>query len=401
MLQMREILQSPTFQNFQLLAGRKGLEHEVRSVSILDYEGIFHEFNDFGADTLILTSLLFARENPAEILTAVQALEKNNIAGFAVKTVLFQELPAEVIAFAEEKSLPLFLFNETYMEDIVVNVNDLLKIKQNYLLLEEKIDFLLQMDKPVPVIENTAREINSSFEMRVLAAYILPKSSKTSLHEVRDFFERLFYKKYRQMPKDAYAYLKYESGILLLASFKDGDAPADSLSFFHRMMQKLDIQSQNFFIGISTLHRTFRALDAAIRESLQANRIARFKGQDVQLYAELGIHSYLLLLYENQKLALPYRQALAILRSYDQSYTSNLFETMQLYVEEHGEVSAVASRLFQHPNTIRYRLRKVRELLEPVFGTEDFYEQLFITMRLGLYQQMDEPKARSRSSVVK
>ena len=37
MLQMREILQSPTFQNFQLLAGRKGLEHEVRSVSILDY----------------------------------------------------------------------------------------------------------------------------------------------------------------------------------------------------------------------------------------------------------------------------------------------------------------------------------------------------------------------------
>ena len=48
----------------------------------------------------------------------------------------------------------------------------------------------------------------------------------------------------------------------------------------------------------------------------------------------------------------------------------------------------MAGRLFQHPNTIRYRLKKARELLVPVFGKRDFYEQLFITLRLQLYKKL-------------
>ena len=400
MLQVREILQSPTFQNFQLLAGEAGLEHEVRSVSILDYEAVFDDFSDFGADTLVLTSLLFAREAPEKILTALASLTERHIAGFAVKTVIFQALPQEVLDFAEAQGVPLFLFHDTYMEDLVVNVNDLLKIKQNYLLLEEKIAFLLQTDKPESLIESTAREINTAFESRVLAAYLLPQNQKSALHEVRDFFARLFYKKYRQLAHGPQAYLKYESGILLLATFPKQDVPADAAAFFHRMMQKLDIQPQHFTMGISTVHPTFRALDAAIQESLQANRIARFTDTACMLYADLGIHRYLQLLYEDKRMALPYRQAMEILSSYDEKYTSNLFETLQLYIEAHGEISAVAGKLFQHPNTIRYRLRKARELLEPVFGREDFYEQLFITMRLQSYRQMEACKGK-RLHIVK
>lgn len=89
-------------------------------------------------------------------------------------------------------------------------------------------------------------------------------------------------------------------------------------------------------------------------------------------------------------MSLPYREAIRVLQEYDAKYTSNLLETLQLYVEGHGEISAVAGQLYQHPNTIRYRLRKAKELLEPVFGTADFYEQLFITIRLWLYRQMDK-----------
>ena len=70
MLQLKEVLQSPAFQNFQLLAGEEGLEREVRSVSILEYEAVIDNFADFSADTLILTSLFDARENPGMLLEA-------------------------------------------------------------------------------------------------------------------------------------------------------------------------------------------------------------------------------------------------------------------------------------------------------------------------------------------
>ncbi len=388
MLQLREILQSPTFQNFQLLAGEAGLEREVRSVSILEYEAVIDDFADFSADTLILTSLFYAREDPGLLLESMRALLARNIAGFAVKTVFFHELPKEAVEFAEEHHLPLFIFHDTYMEDIVVNVNDLLKIKQNYLLLEEKIAFLLQTAKQPAVISDTAHEINPFFAPFLLAAYILPKNLKMSLRDVHAFFERLFYKKYHQLQNEPYSYIKYGSGILLLASFQKNSLPADHNAFFQRMMQRLDILPENFFIGISTLHRTFRHMDAAVRESLHANRFARFSQQQLVRYEDLGVDSFLLLLADNKDMALPNQQAIALLQEYDEKYTSQLLDTMILYVEEHGEISAVAGRLFQHPNTIRYRLKKAKELLVPVFGTKDFYEQLFLSIRLYLYKKL-------------
>ena len=388
MLQLKEVLQAPAFQNFQLLAGEEGLEREVRSVSILEYEAVIDNFADFSADTLILTSLFYARENPGMLLEALKALEPRRIAGFAVKAVFFQELPAEAIAFARQQGLPLFLFHDTYMEDIVVNVNDLLKIKQDYLLLEEKVEFLLQRAKQPSVISDTAHEINPFFAPFLLAAYILPRDMKTSLRDVHAFFERLFYKKYHQLQQEPYAYIKYGSGILLLASFHKNEVPEDVSGFFRQRLRRLDILPKDFFIGISTLHRTFSRLDTAVRESLHANRFARFSGQPLVRYEELGMDSFLLLLAENKDMDLPNQRAVAILQEYDDKYTSNLLETMSIYVQEHGEISAVAGRLFQHPNTIRYRLKKARELLVPVFGERDFYEQLFITLRLQLYKKL-------------
>ena len=392
MLQVKEVLQSPMFQNFQLLAGEQGLEREVRSVSILEYEAVIDNFADFSADTLILTSLFYARENPGLLLEALKALTARGIAGFAVKAVFFQELPAEAVAFARQQGLPLFLFHDTYMEDIVVAVNDLLKIKQNYLLLEEKVAFLLQVDKPSSVIGDTAHEINPFFAPFLLSAYILPKDMKVSLREVQAFFERLFYKKYRQLQNETYSYIKYGSGILLLASFRKEEVPGDVVLFFRQLMRRLDIIPEDFFLGISTLHRTFHRLDTAVRESLHANTCARFSGQESLVYDALGMDSFLLLLADNKDMALPWREAVRVLREYDEKYTSSLLDTMQLYVEEHGEIAAVAGRLFQHPNTIRYRIKKARELLEPVFGETDFYEQLFLSLRLYLYDRFEDKR---------
>lgn len=385
MLQVCDLLKTPTFQKFECIAGSTGVLHEVRSVSILEYEALFDDFSDFSADTLVLTSLFFAKENPDKIKESLLALKERNVAGVAVKTIFFRELSDEVRALADRLELPLFLFQDTYMEDIVVTVNDLLKVRQNYLLLEEKINVLLQKDKSPAVISNAAREINVFFAPWIIAAYLLPKSKQSSLQDVRLFFERIFYKKYHELQNEPFSSIKYGQGILLLATFQQQDIPSDVLGYFRQRMRKLDLVSKNFYCGISTCHETFAQLDTAIEESMQANQIACFRQCDEQLYEDMGIHSYLLPLAAESKLALPWRQAVEILQDYDGKYTSNLFQTMQIYIEEHGEISAVAGRLYQHPNTIRYRLRKAKELLAAVFGKEDFYEQLFIAMRLDLY----------------
>jgi hypothetical protein len=54
--------------------------------------------------------------------------------------------------------------------------------------------------------------------------------------------------------------------------------------------------------------------------------------------------------------------ALARLLDYDRRHDSRLVETLQVWLDAFGDVSAAAELLFVHPNTFRYRLRRVAEV---------------------------------------
>ena len=56
--------------------------------------------------------------------------------------------------------------------------------------------------------------------------------------------------------------------------------------------------------------------------------------------------------------------SLARLIEYDRQHQSNLVETLQAWLDAFGDVRAAAAALFVHPNTFRYRLRRVAEVGE-------------------------------------
>ena len=70
---------------------------------------------------------------------------------------------------------------------------------------------------------------------------------------------------------------------------------------------------------------------------------------------------------------------LGALRSYDEKNATALYETALCYARCHGDAALAAKRLFQHPNTVRYRMQKAKVLLCGE-GAEDkaFYEQLYL-----------------------
>jgi sugar diacid utilization regulator len=55
---------------------------------------------------------------------------------------------------------------------------------------------------------------------------------------------------------------------------------------------------------------------------------------------------------------------LARLLAYDAQNNAQLVETLRAYLDEFGDVTAAAARVFVHPNTFRYRLRRVVEVGE-------------------------------------
>lgn len=74
--------------------------------------------------------------------------------------------------------------------------------------------------------------------------------------------------------------------------------------------------------------------------------------------------------------------ALARLMAYDARHHTNLEETLRAWLESFGDVVAAAEGLYVHPNTFRYRLRRVTEVAEMDLTDPDVRFGALLQLRL-------------------
>ena len=145
-LTVRDLMKLQCFNYLELIAGQKGLERKVSGMGIVDYE-LMPEFVEeylqtFSSGDFVLCSFLYqyCREKPEEILPMVKTLYHHDIAGIGYKTVLYPELPQEVLDFADQNNFPIFRFGrEIYYENLVYEISDALRTDDRNLLTAENI----------------------------------------------------------------------------------------------------------------------------------------------------------------------------------------------------------------------------------------------------------------------
>ncbi len=70
-------------------------------------------------------------------------------------------------------------------------------------------------------------------------------------------------------------------------------------------------------------------------------------------------------------------------RDYDHGHSTDLLETLEVFVREHGSVQQASDRLYIHRNTLRQRLNKISTLIDqPVEGIQDWLPLLLAVMIL-------------------
>jgi PucR C-terminal helix-turn-helix domain len=99
-------------------------------------------------------------------------------------------------------------------------------------------------------------------------------------------------------------------------------------------------------------------------EALLAANVAEAEGEGMLAFEDTG--SYRLLLpamsEDPGELERFYEETVAPLAAYDEQYETELVSTIGAYLENDGNVTPTADRLFTHRHTIRYRLERVKEL---------------------------------------
>lgn len=117
-------------------------------------------------------------------------------------------------------------------------------------------------------------------------------------------------------------------------------------------------------IGIGKFYPSILDLCRSYQEAKQALELGRFIRESAHItqFEDLGI-IHLLAHISQEVLDDYYKEYLAPVIEYDEKNHASFLETLQVYFQQNGEFNPTAEKLYMHPNTLRYRLRKIEELL--------------------------------------
>ncbi|MET3505413.1 PucR family transcriptional regulator [Halalkalibacter oceani] len=143
---------------------------------------------------------------------------------------------------------------------------------------------------------------------------------------------------------------------------------------------KRQVPEVTFTSGIGRFHSGFCGISIGYKDAIKTIEIGKeiFGRRTVLHFDDLGIYRMLSQLESNEELTTVYHDTIKKLVTYDENSGANLVETLKVYFEHDCSLKDTAELLYIHVNTIKYRLKKIKELTEyDVFRTEDkFYLQL-------------------------
>jgi hypothetical protein len=162
-----------------------------------------------------------------------------------------------------------------------------------------------------------------------------------------------------------------------LAALGDGEpaevmaiVPAGEEGVLARAGQGLERELEDalsgFAITVAFSRRVGDPVDLyrAGKEALLAVNVAEAEGRSLLAFEDTGAYRLLLpaMSEDPGELERFYEETVAPLAAYDEQYETDLVLTIEAYLENDGNVTPTAERLFTHRHTIRYRLERVKEL---------------------------------------
>jgi len=374
LIRIKELYRLQNLKNLRLIAGQEGLERTVTAAVLLEYDSSRMQLPDFYKGDLVVTTLAYARGDSQLVTNSLQALLGQGIAGLLVKTAYFSELPGSVVAMANRLSTPLFLFDETYIEEVIVEVTELIRGRRHFAGYEAELDALMRGNLTTEQIKEKVHRIDplGARAYRLFALYPQEKLSLLSdklyalLTRSEDVARRCIFMEWRRM---------------LIVLCHEEDEPMDAHDAVNDLLMQAEADGMAVFSGTSKVRTDTGAFGVSLCEAAYAARAAKLNGQPVLTAGELGLYAYLFPMSENAFVCEQCRLQLARIRDYDAQNRTSLEQTARVYVQEKMEIAATAKALFQHPNTVRYRLTKIQKLME--LDDAAFAPMLSLTINLS------------------
>lgn len=117
-------------------------------------------------------------------------------------------------------------------------------------------------------------------------------------------------------------------------------------------------------IGIGSVMTGLSELAISYKRAVAALTMAEYRQKLIYSFEEMGFFRLLLSIHDQTLLGSYLDEYLGELISYDKQHKSNYLETLQNYILYNGSIQAIASAMYCHRNTVNYRVRNLKEMLD-------------------------------------
>jgi sugar diacid utilization regulator len=174
---------------------------------------------------------------------------------------------------------------------------------------------------------------------------------------------------------------RHAGKVVLIAPARDGERVAYDWAELHRLLAGA-LPSSGGSIGVGRLCAAPSELPRSYAEALRALGVQQMSdGVGVMTFEGLGFYRMLGDPESHRQLAEYIREWLGPLLDYDAAHHYDLVATLGQYYESGGNYDTTARKLLIHRSTLRYRLRRIRELTGYDLGAVDTRLNLHIATR--------------------
>lgn len=372
---VRNVLELSALKGFRLAAGEKGLSNPVKKTGIVDYEftegyPIDKELA-FERNSFVISSLLFAKDDEERLLSAVKSLIEYGVSALGIKTVFFKELPEMVRRVADREGFAVFLFDDAYFEDVIADLREAIQADELLGFEAERLRQLMNDDLGQMEIKRLANELHPTLRKWVRAYYCETGKNYTDWEVTRvlNSFARNFSRKQES------AAFQFEEGFLFLVSAEEKDEKRLQLQFSDAL-HYAGLNRAELITGESGIHIGEETLHLAIREAVCAQRGARLRETDFASLGDIGLLRILLWRKDSEVRESFAKEYLAPIREQEAEGGADFYRTAVCFVKSDGSIGETAKKLFVHDNTVRYRIARIREKLDPEAGEYVFFQNL-------------------------
>ncbi|MBQ9015276.1 MAG: PucR family transcriptional regulator [Firmicutes bacterium] len=364
------ILSLPSFKDATVLTSTKHLDNTIKQVSISDSPLTEVDFSLSGEGDFYLTEFYFAKDSTEKMIEYLEPMIRSGSSGICIIDEYIKELPTEVLDYCDEHSLPIILNSYTVpYAQMIREIMELIIADGQKALLEKEISAItadtIDESGKIEIIRN----MNPYFKNNYAVFYIFSANARTE-SAISDLFSR----------DSLCSGVAYKGGILgFISSASLSELPSKVNYYTEQLKSYDDVLAVGISDSTSTLHTLTKTINQAIFSANAA--LKRSSGGHIVKYSELGIMKLLLLLADSAELEEFYEEIILSITNYDKETNSQLYETMLAFRHCNYQYRETANSLYIHENTVRYRISKVKEIIEAKAPNDDFREVFSLAIK--------------------